>query len=353
MGFENQLLFFLSAIGAFNGLFLSIYFAFLINNRSRNTYFLAALLFVISIRVTKSVFFTFYSNISGSFIQLGLTALSLIGPFLYLYISSTIEESKLKSSTKWIWHIVPVFFVMIIIGYYFPYFEYKHLWQRRYDGYLNWLLYLQWFIYIILAGKKIKFVLKKVLFKRKQLEDQDFWLVSIFLGVTFIFIAYLTSGYTSYIVGALSFSFSFYLIITIWIFKRKKRTASYLSKPVKYANKKINSDESENISKQLTLLFEEKELHKNPDLKLPELAKLIGVKTYYLSQYFNDNIKKSFATYINEYRIESATKMIESNNLLTIEAIGNECGFRSNSSFYTAFKKIKGLTPAQYKKSLQ
>lgn len=353
MNFESQLLFFFSALGAFNGLFLSLYFAFLIKNRNRNTFFLAALLFVISIRVTKSVFLTFYSNISSSFIQVGLTACLLIGPFLYLYISSSLEERNSKKSNKWLLHVVPIIIVMVILGYYYPYLEYKYLWQRRYNGYLNWLIYVQWFVYIILTAIKIKFVFKKIFLKRKQIEDQDFWLVSILLGITFIFIAYLTSGYTSYIVGALSFSFTFYLLITIWIFKRKKQKSHYLSRPIKYANRKIEPSEVENISKKLGVLFEEKELHKNSDLKLPELAQLVDVKTHYLSQYFNDNINKSFATYLNEYRISSAIKMIESNNLLTIEAIGNECGFRSNSSFYSAFKKVKGLTPAQYKKSLK
>lgn len=352
MNFESQLLFFFSALGAFNGLFLGLYFAFLIKNRNRNTYFLAALLFVISIRVTKSVFLTFYSNISSSFIQIGLTACLLIGPFLYLYISSAIEDRKPKKSYKWLLHVVPIIVVMVILGYYYPYLENKYLWQRRYYGYLGWLLFLQWFIYIILSALKIKFVLKKTFTKRTQIQDQDFWLVSILLGVTFIFIAYLTNGYTSYIVGALSFSFTFYLLIIVWIFKRKKKKSIYLNRPVKYANKKIESTEAKHISKKLDVLFEEKELHKNPDLKLPELAKLVGVKTHYLSQYFNDNINKSFATYLNEYRIASAIEMIESNNLLTIEAIGNECGFKSNSSFYTAFKRVKGLTPAQYKKSI-
>ena len=282
---------------------------------------------------------------------MGLTACLLIGPFLYLYIASAVEEQQPKNPYKWLLHIVPIVIVMVILGYYYPYMEYRYLWQRRYNGYLGWLLYTQWFVYMMLSVFKIKFVLKKVFLRRTQIDGQDFWLTSILFGVFFIFIAYLTNGYTSYIVGALSFSFTFYLLITVWIFKKKK-TSFYLDKPAKYANKKIDNIEVENITKRLSVLFEEKELHKNPNLKLPELAKSIGVKTYYLSQYFNDNINKSFTTYINEYRIASAVEMIQTNNLLTLEAIGNECGFKSNSSFYSAFKKIKGLTPAQYKKSI-
>lgn len=297
-------------------------------------------------------FFTFYSGISSSFIQVGLTALSLIGPFLYLYISSSVQEEKSDKNYKWLLHIIPVVIVMIILSYNYPYLDYRHLWSRRYFGIFQWLIYAQWFIYILLSGYKIRSLLEKAIFRHKQIEDQDFWLISIFLGVIFIFIAYLTSGYTSYIVGALSFSFTFYLLVIIWIFKRKQNSVYYLNKSAKYANKKIGDAEAKRISNILDILFEGEMLHKKPDLKLPEFAKKLGVSTHYLSQYFNDNLDKSFTSYINELRITSALEMIESNQLLTMEAIGNECGFRSNSSFYASFKKLKGITPAQYRKTL-
>jgi AraC-like DNA-binding protein len=37
-------------------------------------------------------------------------------------------------------------------------------------------------------------------------------------------------------------------------------------------------------------------------------------------------------------------------NRLTIEAIAGECGFRSRSAFYTAFKKTEGKLPTQWLK---
>jgi len=60
----------------------------------------------------------------------------------------------------------------------------------------------------------------------------------------------------------------------------------------------------------------------------------------------------SFSNYINTHRVKTATQLIQTNTLLTLEAIGNECGFKSNSSFYIAFKKNQGMTPSQFKKSL-
>jgi AraC-like DNA-binding protein len=63
-------------------------------------------------------------------------------------------------------------------------------------------------------------------------------------------------------------------------------------------------------------------------------------------------LSKSFATYINEYRINQACELIANDSLIKLEAIGYEVGFNSKSTFYTAFKKLKNTTPTLYKESL-
>ena len=87
----------------------------------------------------------------------------------------------------------------------------------------------------------------------------------------------------------------------------------------------------------------------NADLKSSDIAKKVNISVHQLSQLLNENLGKSFPLYINEYRIAKACGMIQSNTSLTLEAIGYECGFNSKSTFYTTFKKITGITPAQYK----
>ena len=86
MNFANQIIFFFSALGAFNGFLLSLYFALVAKKRKFSNYFLAFLLLVLSIRIIKSVFFYFNRDLSNIFIQIGLSACTLIGQFLFLYI---------------------------------------------------------------------------------------------------------------------------------------------------------------------------------------------------------------------------------------------------------------------------
>ena len=63
----------------------------------------------------------------------------------------------------------------------------------------------------------------------------------------------------------------------------------------------------------------------------------------------NDNLKKNFSTFINEFRIDCAKRKIIATSNITLEEIGYECGFNSKSTFYTTFKKLVGKTPAQFK----
>lgn len=351
MNFEGQILFFFSALGGFNGFFLSLYFAFVIKNKNRATYFLSALLFVISVRVIKSVFLTFYSEISSLFIQIGLTACLLIGPFLYLYARIT---TKPESIGKWSWlmHIVPIIVLMIVTGILYPYNEYWYLWQYKSDGILGLMLLSQWTIYLIAAIYQARFSFLKLFSKTEKPCNLDYWIINIVTGCFLIWLAYNTNRYTSYIVGALSFSFTLYISLMIWFFKRGKNGLSFLSPPNKYQNRRISDEDIISIADKLPDLFIEEEMHLNSNLKLLDVAKRLQIKQHTLSQYINDNVGESFSNFVNIFRVESAIEMLEHNKLLTIEGIGNECGFKSNTSFYTAFKKHKGMTPAQFKKSL-
>ena len=352
MNLEDQILFFFSALGAFNGLFLSLYFAFIIKNKNRASYFLAALLFVISIRVIKSVFLSFYPEISSLFVQIGLTACFLIGPFLYLY---TRIATKPESMGKWSWliHILPILVFMTVTGILYPYNEYWEYWQHGHVGIFGFMLLFQWTFYQFAAIYQIRRSFVKLFSKSEKPSNLEYWLINIVVGCFLIWLAYNTVRYTSYIVGALSFSFTLYISLMVWFFERRQHSLSFLSPTIKYQNKAINDAEAVSIAERLPQLFTEDKIHLNPNLKLLDVAQQLQTKKHTLSQYLNDTMGQSFSNFVNQYRVESAVEMLRSNKILTIEGIGNECGFKSNTTFYTAFRKQVGMTPAQYKKSLE
>lgn len=343
----NNLLFLLSAIGGLNGFFLSLYFAFFTKHKSRSTYFLAALIAVVSVRITKSAFLYFsYQSSIVWFIQVGLIACALIGPFLYLYTRASVSKTNSKS---WLWvlHVVPVIVLLVILFSIHPYERKSTFW-----GYvIGTGIYNQWLVYVCLSLFLIRHIILKLFSKEEKLTNKELWLLNLVFGVTIIWIAYRTSWYTSYIVGALSFSFIFYMSALLWILKRKQ-SGVFFETATKYNNKSLTKTESQSLAHKLDTVVKEKKLFKNSNLKLQDLAKEIDVTSHLLSQFLNDNLKKTFNQFINEHRILEAKQLIVENNQFTLEAIGYEAGFSSKSTFYATFKKVTGITPAAYKKQL-
>ncbi|WP_083252149.1 helix-turn-helix domain-containing protein [Pedobacter steynii] len=301
----NQLLFFFSALGAFNGFLLSLYFAINAKKKIFTNYFLSLLLLVLSIRIIKSVFFYFNPHLSNAFIQVGISACVLIGPFLFLYLKSYTEEEK----PNWAKHVIPYMAVITILGYFYPYVEHRTIWSR-------WVLSAisaQWGIYIILSIKYLLPVIQKIR-EKESLRKIEVWLISIHLGVTLIWLAYTTSAYTSYIAGALSFTFILYIIVLLLVFKNSKESAFFQEKE-KYKNKEIDQKTLDVIEQKLSIIME-KELFLNPNFTLEEAAKELKVTKHLLSQYVNEILGKSFSSLVKEYRIEKAKRLLETEKKL-------------------------------------
>lgn len=94
------------------------------------------------------------------------------------------------------------------------------------------------------------------------------------------------------------------------------------------------------------------ELFLNPELTIANLADIVEEHPRLVSQVINTHTGQNFNTYINKYRVSYAKDMLinEENDHISIEGIGNMSGFKSNSSFYSAFKKELNITPLQFKK---
>ena len=339
MASPNELLFFFSALGAFNGFLLSLYFAINAKKKIFTNYFLSLLLLVLSIRIIKSVFFYFNPHLSNIFIQIGLSACTLIGPFLFLYLTSYSENDK----PNWARHIIPYLVIMTVLGIFYPYVEHQEIWIR-------WIvkaIYFQWFVYIALSFKYIQPIIQKIK-EKESLKKLEVWFLSIFFGVAFVWFAYTFAAYTSYIVGALSFTFILYLIVLLLVFKNSQEAVFFQEKE-RYKNKTIEKETLDLISQKITIIVE-KELFLNSNFTLEEAAKELKVPKYILSQYVNEVLGKSFSNLIKEYRIEKAKKLLETEKNLTVESLGYDSGFNSKSTFFTAFKKQTGLTPTEYQK---
>lgn len=346
MNFSGELLFFFSALGAFNGFLLGLYFLLFAKPRHISNRFLGAMILMISIRVGKSVVFYFNQDLAFMYLQFGLSACFFIGPFLYFYILS-VHADQNKLGVLWKYHLLILIPIIVAVNIFFPFEANIDLWRP----FIIQSIYYVWLGYIIASAFLMKETLKKLLFKGQNLENIEIWLLSILIGNLLIVGFYITVSFTYYLAGALTFTFLFYLLALHLFFTKRKKQILY-SESRKYADKKIDDSEVKSLTASLNELLIEQKLYKNPNLKLSDLAKELNVLPHKLSQFLNDNLGKNFTLFINEFRISEAKELIKSNDAIKLEAVGYDCGFNSKSTFYSAFKKIVGMTPAKFKESL-
>lgn len=345
MDFSDKVLFFFSALGAFNGFMLSIYFFFFTSKKYLSNYLLGALLLVLSIRIGKSVAYFFDYGLPRIYLQIGLTACFFIGPFLYYYIKSETQQIR-KLPMPWRWQLTIWFLIIVSVGVLFPYQHFPSLWGQ----YFVPIIYLQWGLYIAFSVLLLIPILKKIAGKENT-KPFEKWIVFICGGVLILFTtyvwAYLNITKGSYINGAVSFSLIIYLVVFILLYRKKTSDLSFFSSQ-KYVDKKLDEEEVQSVIEKLKRVMTEKVLFKNPNLKINDVAKEINISGHQLSQILNNHIDKNFTLFVNEYRIKEACRILSEDTHLTIDAIGDEVGFNAKSTFFSAFKKITGVTPSTY-----
>lgn len=118
----------------------------------------------------------------------------------------------------------------------------------------------------------------------------------------------------------------------------------------KYKNAKVSADECRRMAERLEELMQQQKPYTNSDLKIADLATMLGVSAHALSYLFNQYLNRNYYDYINDYRIAEFKRVAECEKYarFTLTALAELCGFSSRASFFRYFKKSTGITPSEY-----
>ncbi|MCR4579674.1 MAG: response regulator [Treponema sp.] len=90
----------------------------------------------------------------------------------------------------------------------------------------------------------------------------------------------------------------------------------------------------------------------SPDIRLENLGDLFNCNSAYLGKKFKKFTGKQFNTFLDELRIEDAKeKLLHSD--LKVYQISKLVGYSNTDYFFMKFKKCTGLTPKEFKKSIE
>ena len=102
----------------------------------------------------------------------------------------------------------------------------------------------------------------------------------------------------------------------------------------------------------LNKLMSEEFAYTNHDLRIADLAASLKVPEYQLRRTINRNLgHQNFNQFINRYRVEEAARQLVNEPRAPVLTIALDVGFRSISSFNTAFRTHYKKTPTDYRKS--
>ena len=101
----------------------------------------------------------------------------------------------------------------------------------------------------------------------------------------------------------------------------------------------------------LKMLMEEKQLFRNKDLRIADVAAALGTNTTYLSACLNGELNTTFPAFVTSYRIRYAQDMMRQNPTMRLSQVAEESGFTNEKTFLRTFKSFCGLTPSEWKQA--
>ncbi len=135
------------------------------------------------------------------------------------------------------------------------------------------------------------------------------------------------------------------LILILNKLSQDRNTSSLSTKAPSFSPTNSATSRQHKISKTTRYIIE----HLDKNLTVQHMADMTHMVPQSFCRWFKMHSGHSFITFLNKTRIESACHHLLTTNL-SIQDIAYACGFESISHFNRTFKKLKGLSPSNYKK---
>lgn len=346
MNYSDILLIIISSAGLLHGALFALYLMIFKKKKSLTNLLLGLILLCMAFRIGKSVMLNFGDDLEPVFIFVGLTFLTLIGPFYRWYVLG-MSRPDFKLTKRHYLELFP--FTIIFVSSLFVTREWYNYNRVAFILFASGLIfvYLHLLFYIIISWRSIWRV-KNAIPEEKQTKNQKtifIWLNYLTIGLLLIWMSYVLNildDAVPYVTGPIVYS----VVIYYLSFK------AFQLKVLDLNGSSFRINDQDQVFDEISNLIEKDKLYLESDISLARLSKLIGQSPQQTSAIINQYARRNFNDFINFYRIQDAKKLLRSSDKdkFTISSIAFDMGFSSLSSFNSAFKKIEGITPSSYRK---
>ncbi len=292
---------------------------------------LSLLLFCYSLRIIKSVLLLVFPAIpfADALIALGVIGMSAIGPLLWFFVQSRLKENFTIRSGSLL-HFIPSV-ILMPTAFFLGDNAMFHVYQVS--------------VYLIIAYLIVSVAFYQEWLKENSQNSSHKWISELLITAGLLSIVFLIQLYTNsrsiYVIVSIFAAILFYIISLRATFGNNAKTT---------VKRKTNG----NQLKLLPVIEErvrEDQLFLDPKMTVSKLALALKIPVHILSAAINEESGMAFNEFLNTFRVKEAAARLTSSDyeLLSVEGIAKDCGFKSLSAFYNAFRKVYNITPARYR----
>ena len=269
---------------------------------------------------------------------------TLFVTLLYLFLKNYNSAKPIKS--KITWYFIPCFFYILIELYEANVGETFLVEIVEYSLSVAFIVYLsvsilllrkleiskliKWPFNFLLYSLLISYLIDLVEFL---FEEEDF------LNLSSIFI--------------FEVSILFYYLTFIFVTNNNFMDLPFQSS--KYKNSALNSADVEGYKQRIIDAMEIDKVFTNQNLSLQTFSESVNIPKHYIYEILNVHLNTNFQDFVNEYRVDEFLKLYTNpdNDHFSILGLASSAGFKNKATFNANFKKIKGVSPTEYKLHLQ
>lgn len=303
----------------------------------------------------------------------------LIGPVVYFYTKSLLNNTFKISKKDWV-HFIPsvlylIYSLVIFVTDKFILDEFYFYADGRDKDLANWYqtIGLISMVFYLILSLKYYFSYKKLVFETVSYAETILfqWIRNFmvaFLGILLLRVLFFIINpdwgeFGSQFWHYIAFSIIFYYIAINGYTNAIKSTVISSEKMkdinvfqddeiiIKPESKDNSTEKGMDLWKdKLLMLIIEKRLFENPRLTLSDVAQELQTNSKVISSVVNTGFEMNFNDFINHHRIEAVKSKLDvgEHKTTTLLGIAFDCGFNSKATFNRAFKKSTSLSPKDY-----
>lgn len=376
----KSIIIYIFIIGAAQAVLLSIFLFNKQENKIANR-LLAVTMLIFSVDLFNGVMFL-TGNIKGAPFLIGLsnTFPYLYGPLIYIY-TILLGHNKEGFKRSYALHFIPFLLVQIYALFFF-YFEgaayqlslmdlnIPNPWHIELIGKL---IPISGITYVILTLKEVSQFNNNIKESYSNIDRINLkWLTYLVIWTAIIWTVVIVSYLLDFIFGdELQANLLIYITMSLFLYAlgikslrqpqivmlddgEEETSNGQNNKTDSYKKSGLTEEAANTYLEKLMKIMENEKPYINNGLNLSDLSELVDISTHNLSEIINRKLKNSFYDFINNYRVDEVKRLIveDENANFSILALGFDAGFSSKSAFYSSFKRVCGITPAQYRDEL-